>query len=168
MYISKITLMNQNLVFKKIDEKERIPYELLLLADPSITVINEYLKLSDIFVAKQNEKIIGVIVVLPLTAETAEIKNIAVDPEFQGKGIGSFLIEQVVQTALFNNQKNICIGTANSSIGQLYLYQKLGFEITEIKRNFFLENYTEPIYENGIQAKHMIVLKRILHDNEVL
>jgi ribosomal protein S18 acetylase RimI-like enzyme len=165
MYISKITLMNQNLVFKKIDEKERIPYELLLLADPSITVINEYLKLSDIFVAKQNEKIIGVIVVLPLTAETAEIKNIAVDPEFQGKGIGSFLIEQVVQTALFNNQKNICIGTANSSIGQLYLYQKLGFEI---KRNFFLENYTEPIYENGIQAKHMIVLKRILHDNEVL
>lgn len=154
--------MNQDIIFKKLNENESIPYELLLLADPSIDLINEYLKYSDVFVAKQNEKIIGVIVVLPLTAETAEIKNIAVDPEFQGKGIGSFLIVQVVQIALFNNQKNICISTANSSIGQLYLYQKLGFEITEIKRNFFLENYIDPIYENSIQAKHKVILKKIL------
>lgn len=155
--------MNQDIVFKKVKEKESIPYDLLLLADPSINLINEYLKLSDVFIAKQNEKTIGVIVILPLTSETVEIKNIAVNPEYQGKGIGSFLIENSIQTTISNDQKSICIGTANSSIGQLCLYQKLGFEITEIQKNFFLKNYTEPIYENGIQAKHMILLKKSLH-----
>jgi ribosomal protein S18 acetylase RimI-like enzyme len=112
-------------------------YDLLLLADPSKDLIDEYLKQSDIFTAKQNDKTIGVIVLFPLSVETVEIKNVAVKPEFQGQGIGSYLIENVVQVALSNSQKSICIGTANSSIGQLLLYQKLGFEITDIKRHFF-------------------------------
>jgi len=140
-----------------------IPYELLLLADPSKYMIDKYLKQSDIFLARQNDETVGIIVLFPLTAETVEIKNIAVRPDFQGKGIGRYLIENVVQTALRNRQKSICIGTANSSIGQLYLYQKLGFEITGIKRDFFTDNYTEPIYENGIQAKHLLVLARQLN-----
>ena len=93
---------------------------------------------------------------------TVEIKNVAVKPEFQGQGIGSYLIENVVQIASLNRQKSICIGTANSSLGQLYLYQKLGFDISEIRKNFFIDNYKEPIYENGIQAKHMIMLTKIL------
>jgi hypothetical protein len=42
----------------------------------------------------------------------------------------------------------------------LALYQKLGFVKSEIKKNFFLENYTELIIENGIQAVDMIILKR--------
>lgn len=101
-----------------------------------------------------------------MTTETVEIKNVAVKPEFQGKGIGSYLIENAVKVASFNRQKSICIGTANSSVGQLYLYQKLGFEITDIKRHFFLDNYAEAIYENGIQAKHMLVLTRQLNDEQ--
>ena len=154
----------QQITFKRLDENAPIPYELLLLADPSKDLIDEYLKRSEVFTATQNGEIIGVIVLCPLTVATIEIKNVAVKTVFQGQGIGRYLIENAIQIALLNKQASICIGTANSSIGQLYLYQKLGFEITEIKRNFFTDNYAEPIYENGIQAKHMLVLTRHLKD----
>lgn len=95
-----------------------------------------------------------------MTKETAEIKNVAVEPALHGQGIGSSLIEHTMKAAAQKQYRNIVIGTANSSIGQLYLYQKLGFEITEIKTDFFIKNYSEPIYENGIQAKHMLMLSR--------
>lgn len=157
-----MTVKNQNITFDKLDKDDQIPYELLLLADPSKDLIDKYLKWSDIFTARQDDETIGVIVLFPLTKETVEIKNVGVKSEFQGQGIGSYLIENVVQVATLNGKKIVCIGTANSSIGQLYFYQKLGFEITEIKRNYFLDNYTEPIYENSIQAKHMIVLSKHL------
>ena len=151
---------NQNIAFDKLDKGDQIPYKLLLLADPSKDLVDEYLKQSDIYIARQNDETIGVVVLFSLTPETVEIKNVAVKSEYQGQGVGSFLIENVVQVAFLNGQKSICIGTANSSIGQLYLYQKLGFEITDIKKNFFTENYAEPIYENAIQAKHMLMLTK--------
>lgn len=157
-----MTVKNENRTFHKLGQNDPIPYELLLLADPSKDLIDAYLKKSVLFIAKHNDEITGIAVLFPLTKETVEIKNIAVKPEFQGQGIGSFLLENLIQFALLNQQTTICIGTANSSIGQLYLYQKLGFEITAIKRNFFIDHYAEPIFENGIQAKHMLVLTRQL------
>jgi ribosomal protein S18 acetylase RimI-like enzyme len=159
-----MTDKNQNIIFDKLSKDDPKPYELLLLADPSKNLVDQYLKRSDIFTARQNDETIGVLVLFPLTNSTVEIKNIAVKLEFQGQGIGSYLIENVVKVASLSGQKSICIGTANSSVGQLYLYQKLGFEITDIKRNFFIDNYAEPIFENGIQAKHMLILTRQLND----
>jgi ribosomal protein S18 acetylase RimI-like enzyme len=154
---------NNPITFRKLDKNKPIPYELLLLADPSRDLIDDYLKRSDVFAAIHNGEILGVLVLFPLTGQIAEIKNLAVKPEYQGRGIGSYLIENAVLIAASNKQKSICIGTANSSSAQLSLYQKLGFEITEIKRDFFINNYPEPIYENGIQAKHMLVLTRQLN-----
>lgn len=161
-----MTIKDESLTFDKLNKGEKIPYHLLLLADPSKELIDEYLKQSDVFTARQNNQTIGVIVLFPLTTETVEIKNVAVKPEFQGQGIGSYLIDNVIQVALSNKKRSICIGTANSSIGQLLLYQKLGFEITDIIRHFFTTNYAEPIYENGIQAKHMLVLTRQLNEKQ--
>lgn len=149
---------NKNIFFEKLGKNHPIPFELLLLADPSIDLVTEYLKQSELFVATLNNELLGVIVLFPLTAETIEIKNIAVKAEFQGQGIGSFLINNAAKVASNNKIKSMCIGTANSSIAQLYLYQKLGFEISELKKDFFEANYKEPIYENGIQAKHMLTL----------
>lgn len=141
---------------------ESLPYDLLLLADPSREMVDCYVHASDVFVARQNSATVGVIVLQAIAPETVEIKNVAVREELQGHGIGSRLIEHVIQNVVRHKHKRICIGTANSSIGQLYLYQKLGFEISEIRWNYFTNNYAEPIVENGIQAKHMVVLSRLL------
>jgi ribosomal protein S18 acetylase RimI-like enzyme len=155
-------IKNQNITFTTLEKVDQTAYELLLLADPSKDLVDEYLSQSDTFIAKQNEETLGIVVLFPLTGETVEIKNIAVRPELQGRGIGSYLIQNVIKVAEIKEYKNAVIGTANSSIGQLYLYQKHGFEITEIRKNFFIDNYPEPIYENGLQAKHMLILTRRL------
>lgn len=157
-----MSINKQNLVFRKLTAQDKNPYELLLLADPSIEIIEKYLKTSKVFVVEQNEMIIGTIVFQPLVNNLSEIKNVAVLPEFQGQGIGEYLIQNVIQIARQMNFKTIQIGTANSSVGQLYLYQKLGFDISEIRKDFFIRNYKESIYENGIQVKHMIMLMQTL------
>ena len=51
----------------------------------------------------------------------------------------------------------LLVGTGNSSLSQLGLYQKCGFRMSYIKAGFFA-SYPEPIYENGIQCLDMVVL----------
>ena len=53
------------------------------------------------------------------------------------------------------------VGTANSSIDNIAFYQKLGFRMAEIKRDFF-KAYPTPIFENGIRALDMIVFEKEL------
>lgn len=150
-----------NIIINQHNDKEKKPYNLLLLADPSKKIIDEYLVNSEIYNAKLNDEIVGVFVLYPLLNNSVEIKNIAVLDKYQGKGIGSLMLENAIQIAKKKKYVSIYIGTANSSIGQLYLYQKKGFDISEIKKDFFIENYSDPIYENGIQAKHMIMLEKV-------
>lgn len=151
-----------DIVFEQSGEAQPIPFELLLLADPSRDLIAEYLPLSELYIARLDNDLVGVVVLLPLDGNTIEIKNIAVNPEFQGLGIGSFMIRNVTKIASIKKAHTLLIGTADSSLPQLHLYQKLGFEISEIKEDFFEKNYQEHIYENGIQARHMIMLSKQL------
>ncbi len=149
-----------NIKIRQIRASEPMPFALLILADPSKAVIDKYLKLSKVYVAAINELDIGVFVLQKLEKGIFEIKNIAISPDFQGQGIVTFLIEYAIRIARNLKAKTIQIGTANSSLGQLALYQKLGFEISEIKKDFFIDNYKEAIFENGMQAKDMIMLQK--------
>lgn len=149
---------HKNITFRKLSSNDPMPYELLLLADPSKEIVDRYLKNSGVYTAILDGESVGVIVLFPISSNEIEIKNVAVNPALQGQGIGTYLIENVIQLATSKNKKSLHIGTANSSIGQLSLYQKLGFEIMEIKKDFFVDNYPQPIYENNIQAKHLLVL----------
>ena len=141
---------------------EEPPYELLLMADPSIEMINKYLGKGECFVAEKGGQIIGVYVLLPMDSEKVELINIAVSENYQGRGIGKQLVLDAINTARKKGFKTIEVGTGNSSIGQLALYQKCGFRITGIDFDFFTKNYPEEIYENGIQCRDMIRLSQEL------
>jgi ribosomal protein S18 acetylase RimI-like enzyme len=145
---------------RRLRPAEDIPYTLLMEADPSRKLIDGYLPSSKIYIASLDDTIVGVYVLCPVNSEVVEIKNISVNDEHQEKGIGTLLLHDACRRAKENHFKEIIIGTGNTSIGQLYLYQKVGFDIMSIKRNFFIDNYPEPIFENGIQVKHMIVLTK--------
>lgn len=149
----------ENIEIRKLDKGAEIPHHLLLLADPSENAINRYLNSSEIYVAELKNKIIGVYVLYPVNQTTVEIKNIAVEESYHGNGVGKLMLAHAAQISKNKNFSTIIIGTGNSSIGQLYLYQRQGFEIFDIKKNFFVENYPDPIFEDGIQCKHMIMLE---------
>lgn len=145
-----------------LNKNENLPMDLLLLADPSQNIVENYLKRGDCFTAESNNQVIGVYVLLPTRPETVELVNIAVAEKHHGKGIGRLLVMNAIQTAKGRGYKTIEIGTGNSSIGQLALYQKCGFRITGIDIDFFVRNYQEEIFENGIQCRDMIRLSQHL------
>ncbi|PSL44201.1 aminoglycoside 6'-N-acetyltransferase I [Chitinophaga niastensis] len=149
------------MTIRKVAAGEDIPYDLLLLADPSRELINTYINVGEVYVMELENNIIAAYV-LVRNDTTVEIKNIAVRVDYQGQGIGKLLLNDAVQRATAMGCKSICIGTGNSSIAQLYLYQRQGFEITGIRKDFFTTNYKDPIYENDILCKHMIMLERKL------
>ena len=135
-------------------------YDLLLLADETIEAINKYFDNSEIYgIIELDHKLVGLYALYELTSEEIEIKNIAVAEEFQGKGIGTFLLKDAIEKSKQKGYKTIIIGTAETSTYQLKLYQCIGFKIFGIKKDFFLENYIEPIFENGLLLKDMIMLK---------
>ncbi|SER57524.1 GNAT family N-acetyltransferase [Salipaludibacillus aurantiacus] len=146
------------MIIRKLNNAENPPMGLLLTADPSRVLVEEYLEKGDCFVAEKNREVIGVYVLLPLKYDNAEIKNIAVSSKDQGKGIGKKLVKHAIEEARKRGFNTIEIGTGNSSLGQLALYQKCGFRISEIEKDFFTENYSEEIVENGIVCKDMIRL----------
>ncbi|MUV38230.1 Aminoglycoside 6'-N-acetyltransferase [Lentibacillus sp. JNUCC-1] len=139
---------------------EEAPLDLLLLADPSRKLIDEYLNRGKCFVAENNHKLIGVYVLLPTRPATVELVNIAVAESEQGKGIGKQLLLDAIQRSKTKGYQTIEVGTGNSSIGQLALYQKYGFRITGIDPDFFTRHYDGKIFENGIWCRDMIRLSR--------
>jgi N-acetylglutamate synthase-like GNAT family acetyltransferase len=158
----KSITVTDEIVTRELKDKEVIPYDLLLIADPSINNIDKYISDSVVYTAEFRGQTVGCYVLYNVDRETIEVKNIVVDGKFQGKGIGTILLKDAIEKAKFNGLKKIIIGTGNSSIGQLYLYQKVGFRITDIKVDFFRINYNEPIIENGIECRDMIMLTKEL------
>jgi ribosomal protein S18 acetylase RimI-like enzyme len=143
---------------RKLTKCDNLPMELLLLADPSEEIVMEYAIRGECFVAEQEQKIVGVYVLLPTRPETIELVNVAVAEEQHGKRIGKHLVMDAIKTARTKGYKTIEVGTGNSGIGQLALYQKCGFRIVGVDLDFFIRHYTEEIYENGIQCRDMIRL----------
>ena len=143
-------------------KNEQAPMELLLTADPSETLVKDYLNKGHCYTAEIDNQTVGVFVLLEITSDTIELINIAVDEKHQGKGIGKTLVKDAIQKAQEMSFKTIEVGTGNSSIGQLALYQKCGFRIISVDKNFFIRNYKEEIFENGIQCMDMVRLSQEL------
>jgi len=141
---------------------EPCPMELLLLADPSPKLVNDYVARGETFVAELDGAVVGVTVLLPTRPETVEIVNVAVAEPMQGRGIGKALVRHAVDVARQRGFRTIDIGTGNSGVTQLALYQKCGFRIVGVDVDFFTRHYDEPIYENGIQVRDMVRLSQDL------
>ncbi|WP_099157510.1 GNAT family N-acetyltransferase [Virgibacillus ndiopensis] len=142
-----------------LESNEVPPMDLLLLADPSQEMIDNYMKRGQCYIAKAKNKIVGVYVLLPITSRTIELVNIAIDENEQGRGgFGKQLVMHAIDSARKQGYGEIKVGTGNSSIAQLAFYQKCGFRITGIDKDFFTRNYSEKIIENGIVCQDMIRL----------
>lgn len=145
-----------NINIKRVVEYIEIPYELLYLADPSKESINDYISRGDLYVAYIENEVVGAYVILKTRSLTAEIMNISVKEAYQQKGIGKVLIEHAISTSKNLNIKTLEVGTGNSSIYQLAFYQKCGFRIVGVDKDFFKKHYNENIVENGIECVDMI------------
>lgn len=147
---------------RKSHPNETPPMDLLLLADPSVKLVEDYLRRGECFVAEKNDLIVGVYVLIPTRPRTVELVNVAVAEHLQGKGIGKQLVLHAVQEARRQGYDTIEVGTGSTGMAQLALYQKCGFRMTSIDRDFFTRHYTEEIYENGMLLRDMVRLSQDL------
>lgn len=148
----------------QLSAEDKTPYELLLLADETKEAIDKYIGDSMTFVLEWaiGAEAIAAFALYPINAEELELKNIAVTEALQGTGIGSYLITEIKNIAKNAGYKTLWVGTPGTAIKELNFYRKNGFEDAYIKENFFLENYTEPIYNDGVLLKDMAMLKMTL------
>lgn len=141
---------------KEIDP-QLAPMSLLLEADPSEVCINNYLPGSWCFAAYKQSKIIAVCIVKQTEPEIAELFNIAVDSSIQAKGTGTKLLKFTLRLLQDKSIKSVNLGTGTFG-HQLAFYQRQGFRVDSVIKDFFVDNYDEPIVENGIQHKDMLRL----------
>ena len=148
-----------NIRISKLHSNENAPISLLLLADPSEKSIKHYLEQGLCFIAELKNETVGVALIIKTKKSTFEIKNIAIKEEFQNQGIGKQLLLFVIDEVKKMKAKVLEIGTGNSSVIQMLLYQKCGFRITGIDFDYFRRNYSEKIFENGIECRDMIKMQ---------
>ncbi len=135
---------------RKLHAADELPVGLLLLADETMEAVEKYIHDSEVYVAYvgNDPTPIAVFVLYQVSKEEVEIKNIAVDEEHQGLGIGSLLLKKIVQLAKDSGYRYLLVGTSGVRFRQIKFYQQNGFEKFGIRKNFFTENYPEPIVEN--------------------
>ena len=89
-----------------------------------------------------------------------EIKNIATEPAYQKQGYGRAMIEFLVKTYA-GRYSVLQAGTGDSPL-TVPFYEKCGFVYSHRIKNFFIEHYDHPIFENGVQLVDMVYFKRPL------
>lgn len=132
---------------------------LLLQADESEASVNDYLPRSRCYAAFEEDRIIGQYLLLHTRPFTAEVVNIAVTPDRQRQGIGTALLQHAIRTARKAGFRLLEIGTGDSGTGQIALYERCGFVRCGIDIDYFRKHYPAPIFENGIECRHMVRLR---------
>jgi ribosomal protein S18 acetylase RimI-like enzyme len=144
---------------QEIEQNRERFLDLLLLADPSVELVQHYLAEGHLFVLFDQGEACGVLHLIPQTATVMEVKNIAVNENAQGQGYGKRLLQYALDFCQRQVYEKVLVGTGNSSINNLAFYQKAGFRFLSIRRDFFTEHYSEPIIEHGIHCRDMILLE---------
>jgi len=130
---------------------------LLLLAEPSERALRWSLKnLSDtVYGAEDDGQLVGA-ATMRWNAEPCEIVELAVAENRHGQGLGRQIIEALLAEAQRRGKQRMVVGTGNSSLGNIAFYQKCGFRMDHVRRDYYWY-LREPEIENGIRLRDMLV-----------
>ena len=138
-------------------DNKRDYMSLLFLADEQEDMIEKYLDKGTMYVL-DDDGIKGECVVTDECNGVLEIKNIATSPEFHGKGYGRLLIDFIADKYA-GIYTTLQVGTGDSPL-TIPFYEKCGFKRHHLIKNFFLDNYDHPIFEEGVQLIDMVYLRK--------
>ena len=133
---------------------------LLLLADDSELQVRSYMNDGTLYVygSKDRDDALGIVLAIPEPEGSVELKAVAVAEGLHGQGIGSRMLRAVIEDLRNHGVRHLIVGTGNSGIGQLAYYQKAGFRLWKIERDFFSpeRGYPDDLEENGIPLRDMV------------
>ena len=148
---------SDTLVINRLFEPDEGLLSLLLVADPSESVVRSYLNGGKAFVGRIADlKVVAAVLVVK--GNTWELKNISVAPGHHRNGYGRRMINHLADYAKNNGASSLLAGTGNSSAGPLAFYKSLGFETIGTVKDYFAD-YEPPIFENGVRCLDLIQLE---------
>lgn len=139
---------------------------LLLLADEP-EPLRGYMQEGELYVLSgDNGEPLGVTLVLPYheEAETYELKAVAVAQTHHNIGLGQRMLAAVLADLRSRGVRRVVVGASNAGIGQIAFYQKAGFRLWRIERDFFTpeKGYDPDARENGLPHRDMVWFDRDL------
>ncbi|WP_249963541.1 ribosomal protein S18-alanine N-acetyltransferase [Histophilus somni] len=72
-----------------------------------------------------------------LVLDEATLFNIAVDPGYQGLGLGKELLKELIQQLLERNIQTLWLEVRETNIKARQLYHNLGFNEVDIRKNYY-------------------------------
>jgi ribosomal protein S18 acetylase RimI-like enzyme len=141
-------------------ERERL-LPLLLLADESQEQVRSYMHSGELYAfarAEDGGAVVGIVLAVPDAEGSVELKAVAVEPAHQGQGLGQRMLAAVLDDLRRNGVQRAIVGTANAGIAQLAFYQKAGFRLWRIERDFFspARGYPAGMQDHGIPLRDMV------------
>ena len=86
--------------------------------------------------AKLNEEILGFAGIID-TVDQEEITNIVVKKSYRNKGIGSILLESLIEYAKSNNKEKIYLEVNCKNSFAIKLYEKYGFKECGLRKKYY-------------------------------
>ena len=124
----------------------------MLDADPSKVSIDKYLGDSDVYGLQVDENIVSLAVILPISKNTLELKNLVTKKEYRGKGYSKKLLKSLCGNYKQKYNKML-VGTSENNIP---FYVKQGFDKYEKTiKNYFVDNYAEEIWDGDLHCIDM-------------
>ena len=93
-----------------------------------------------------------------------EIKNMAVAPAHQRRGVGRALVQAAIAAAREDSRSVLVVATATADVGNLRFYQRLGFRLRSIERDAFT---AATGYEGGIEIDGIPLRDRVWLDRRL-
>ena len=118
--------------------KEEYKLDRKILENPKSYVIDRG---GQIFFAINDGKAIGTAAMVLVEERIFELSKMAVDPKYQGLGIGRRIIDECIKFAKNHKAQEIFLITNDKLLPALELYRSSGFELDE--------NYDDNRYERG-------------------
>lgn len=139
------------------NKKDYLP--LLLLGDEQESMIDRYLERGTLYVWREGEEVQGVCVVTEEGDGVLELKNIAVAPSFQRKGVGKAMIQALAER--YGGEYRVLQAGTGEVPSTMGFYQRCGFTLSHRVKDFFLQ-YDHPIVEDGVLLRDMVYFRREL------
>lgn len=151
--------VERSVIIRKERENKEQYMSLLLEADPSKKLIRQYLVDGDLFVLTYKNELVCVAVVTKVNNDTCELKNIATEEKYRGKGYAKKMIKYLCDNYKQKYNKMI-VGTTENNIP---FYVKQGFDKYEKTiKNFFIDNYEEEIKDGELTCTDLIYYSKDL------
>ena len=140
---------------------------LLLLAEPSESALRWSLRNLSDTVYRMDEaddenavgggRLVGAATVR-WRRDPCEMLELAVWPARQGAGLGKNFVAWLVAEARRRGKSELFVGTSSTSAANIIFYQKCGFRVDHVRYDYFWY-YEEPVYENGLIVRDMLVFR---------